>query len=86
MKKWLNTHNNFTFHLALSEPLPEDNWQGDTGFIHKVLYEKYLKDHPAPEDLHYYICGPPMMLQSVLDMLDNLGVEKENIHFDDFGG
>ncbi len=79
-------HDNFTFHLALSEPLPEDNWQGDTGFIHQVLYEKYLKDHPAPEDLHYYICGPPMMLKSVLEMLDNLGVEKDNIHFDDFGG
>lgn len=79
-------HDNFTFHLALSEPLPEDNWEGETGFIHQVLYEKYLKDHPAPEDLHYYICGPPMMLKSVQEMLDNLGVETENIHFDDFGG
>ncbi len=79
-------HDNFTFHLALSEPLPEDNWEGYTGFIHLVLYEHYLKDHPAPEDIHYYICGPPMMLDSVLEMLDNLGVERENIHFDDFGG
>ncbi|MGA7276359.1 MAG: NADH:ubiquinone reductase (Na(+)-transporting) subunit F, partial [Desulfocapsaceae bacterium] len=76
----------FTFHLALSEPQPEDNWDGYTGFIHQVLYDEYLKNHPAPEDVHYYICGPPMMLKSVQEMLDNLGVERENIHFDDFGG
>ena len=79
-------HPNFSFYLALSEPLPEDNWDGYTGFIHQVLYDHYLKDHPAPEDIHYYICGPPMMLLSVQDMLDNLGVEEENIYFDDFGG
>ena len=79
-------HENFTFNLALSEPLPDDNWEGYTGFIHLVLYDQYLKNHPAPEDIHYYICGPPMMLDSVLEMLDNLGVESENIHFDDFGG
>jgi len=79
-------HENFTFNLALSEPLPDDNWEGYTGFIHLVLYDQYLKNHPAPEDIHYYICGPPMMLDSVLEMLDNLGVEAENIHFDDFGG
>ncbi len=79
-------HDNFTFHLALSEPQPEDNWEGYTGFVHLVLYDNYLKDHPAPEDIDYYICGPPMMLSSVLEMLDNLGVERENIHFDDFGG
>ena len=79
-------HDNFSFHLALSQPLPEDNWEGYTGFIHLVLYDNYLKHHPAPEDIHYYICGPPMMLDSVLEMLDNLGVERENIHFDDFGG
>jgi Na+-transporting NADH:ubiquinone oxidoreductase subunit F len=79
-------HENFSFHLALSQPLPEDNWEGHVGFIHLVLYHNYLKDHPAPEDIHYYICGPPMMLASVLEMLDNLGVEPENIHFDDFGG
>jgi len=85
-EKIANEHDNFSFHLALSEPLPEDNWEGDTGFIHQVLYDNYLKDHPAPEDIHYYICGPPMMLFSVMEMLDNLGVEKENIHFDDFGG
>ncbi len=79
-------HDNFTFHLALSEPQPEDNWEGYTGFIHQVLFDNYLNDHPAPEDIQYYICGPPMMLASVLEMLDNLGVERENIHFDDFGG
>jgi len=79
-------YENFTFYLALSAPLPEDNWEGYTGFIHMVLYDQYLKNHPAPEDIDYYICGPPMMLDSVLEMLDNLGVERENIHFDDFGG
>ncbi|THB75833.1 MAG: NADH:ubiquinone reductase (Na(+)-transporting) subunit F [Desulfobulbaceae bacterium] len=79
-------HDNFTFHLALSQPLPEDNWEGYTGFIHLVLYDNYLKHHPAPEDIHYYICGPPMMLDSVMKTLDNLGVERECIHFDDFGG
>ncbi len=77
---------NFSFHLALSDPLPEDNWSGHTGFIHNVLYDQYLKDHPAPEDVNYYLCGPPMMNQAVFDMLDRLGVEAENIHCDDFGG
>ncbi|GAB4156646.1 MAG: NADH:ubiquinone reductase (Na(+)-transporting) subunit F [Planctomycetaceae bacterium] len=77
---------NFTFHIALSDPLPEDNWTGYRGFIHQVLHDEYLKDHPAPEDCEYYICGPPMMLQAVLKMLDDLGVESENIFFDDFGG
>lgn len=85
-EKLANEHDNFSFHVALSEPLPEDNWKGKTGFIHQVLYDSYLRDHPAPEDINYYICGPPMMLKAVLDMLDNLGVEPENIHFDDFGG
>ena len=79
-------HDNFTWHIALSDPLPEDAWQGDTGFIHEVLYDNYLKDHPAPEDIEYYICGPPMMTQAVLKMLADLGVEKENILLDDFGG
>lgn len=79
-------HDNFDFHLALSDPLPEDNWTGHTGFIHMVLFEQYLKDHPAPEEVNYYLCGPPMMNQAVFDMLDSLGVESENIHFDDFGG
>ena len=76
---------NFDWHLALSEPLEEDNWDGYTGFIHQVLYDNYLKDHPAPEDIEYYLCGPPMMLQACMQMLDDLGVEKENILFDDFG-
>ena len=77
---------NFKFHIALSEPLPEDNWEGYTGFIHQVLYENYLKEHSAPEDIEYYICGPPMMNSAVFALLDDLGVEKENIAFDDFGG
>jgi Na+-transporting NADH:ubiquinone oxidoreductase subunit F len=78
-------HDNFEWHLALSEPQPEDNWTGKTGFIHQVVYDNYLKDHPAPEDIEYYLCGPPMMLQACMKMLDDLGVEKENILFDDFG-
>ena len=77
---------NFQFNIALSDPLPEDNWDGYKGFIHQVLLDEYLKDHPAPEDVEYYICGPPMMLQAVLKTLDDLGVESENIMFDDFGG
>ncbi|MDV6319926.1 NADH:ubiquinone reductase (Na(+)-transporting) subunit F [Chromohalobacter sp. HP20-39] len=77
---------NFEWHLALSDPLPEDNWEGDTGFIHNVLYEKYLKDHPAPEDCEYYMCGPPIMNASVIKMLTDMGVEPENIMLDDFGG
>ena len=76
---------NFEWHLALSEPLPEDNWTGETGFIHQVLYDNYLKDHPAPEDIEYYLCGPPLMLRACMQMLDSLGVEHENILFDDFG-
>jgi len=76
---------NFQWHLALSEPLPEDNWDGPTGFVHQLLYEYYLKNHPAPEDVEYYFCGPPLMNQAVLNLLDNLGVEEENIAFDDFG-
>lgn len=79
-------NDNFKWYVALSEPLPEDNWEGYTGFIHKVLYEEYLKDHPAPEDCEYYLCGPPIMIQSVIKMLLDLGVEQENILFDDFGG
>jgi len=79
-------YDNFNWYMALSEPLPEDNWEGYTGFIHKVLYDHYLKDHPAPEDCEYYLCGPPLMLTAVLNLLDNLGVESENIMYDDFGG
>jgi len=78
-------HENFSWHLALSEPLPEDNWTGPVGFIHEVLYEHYLKDHPAPEDCEYYLCGPPLMIAAVTHLLDDLGVEEENVLFDDFG-
>ena len=77
---------NFVWHLALSEPQPEDNFEGYTGFIHQVLYDNYLKDHPSPEDCEYYICGPPMMNDAVIKMLTDLGVEPENVLFDDFGG
>ena len=79
-------NDNFQWHLALSDPLPEDNWEGPTGFIHNVLFENYLKDHPAPEDCEFYMCGPPMMNASVIKMLQDLGVEPENILLDDFGG
>jgi Na+-transporting NADH:ubiquinone oxidoreductase subunit F len=77
---------NFTWHTALSDPQPEDNWEGLTGFIHNVLFEQYLKDHPAPEDCEYYMCGPPMMNAAVIKMLVDLGVERDNIFLDDFGG
>ncbi|MBK9490431.1 MAG: NADH:ubiquinone reductase (Na(+)-transporting) subunit F [Haliscomenobacter sp.] len=77
---------NFSFNIALSEPMPEDNWTGYKGFIHQVLYENYLKNHPEPEEIEYYICGPPMMLSAVQKMLGDLGVPDENIAYDDFGG
>jgi len=77
---------NFKWHLALSEPQEEDNWEGYTGFIHQVLFDNYLANHPAPEDCEYYICGPPMMNDAIIKMLTDLGVEPENILFDDFGG
>ena len=79
-------YDNFSWHPALSEPLPEDDWQGPVGFIHQVLYDSYLSSHAAPEDCEYYICGPPMMNDAVIKMLGNLGVEEDNILFDDFGG
>ncbi|OOF24872.1 NADH:ubiquinone reductase (Na(+)-transporting) subunit F [Salinivibrio proteolyticus] len=79
-------NDNFKWYCALSDPLPEDNWDGYTGFIHNVLYENYLKDHEAPEDCEYYMCGPPMMNAAVIGMLKDLGVEDENILLDDFGG
>lgn len=75
---------NFKFHIAMSDPRPEDNWEGYVGFIHQVVHDEYLKEHPAPEDVEYYMCGPPMMLQAVLGMLDGLGVEEEMIRFDEF--
>lgn len=77
---------NFKYNIALSEPLPEDNWSGYTGFIHKALYDNYLKDHPEPDEVEYYLCGPPMMNAAVLKMLDDMGIPSENIRFDDFGG
>ncbi|MBC3765411.1 NADH:ubiquinone reductase (Na(+)-transporting) subunit F [Neptunicella marina] len=79
-------NDNFEWHVALSDPQPEDNWEGYTGFIHNVLLENYLKDHPAPEDCEFYMCGPPMMNAAVINMLKDLGVEDENILLDDFGG
>ena len=79
-------NDNFEWHVALSEPQEEDNWSGYTGFIHEVLYENYLKDHPAPEDCEYYMCGPPMMNAAVIKTLLDLGVERDDIMLDDFGG
>ena len=76
---------NFSFHIALSEPMPEDNWTGFTGFIHNVVLENYLKNHPEPEEIEYYLCGPPLMLSAVQTMLSNMGVPDENVAFDDFG-
>lgn len=77
---------NFEWFIGLSEPKPEDNWTGYTGFIHEILYDKYLKNHPAPEDCEYYMCGPPMMNTAVIKMLEDIGVDRENIMLDDFGG
>jgi Na+-transporting NADH:ubiquinone oxidoreductase subunit F len=77
---------NFSWHVALSDSLPEDKWKGHKGFIHNILFEQYLKNHPAPEDCEYYLCGPPIMNQSVIDMLIDLGVDREDIMLDDFGG
>ena len=83
--KLAEEHENFEWHVALSDPLPEDDWDGLTGFIHQVIHDEYLKDHPAPEDCEYYMCGPPMMMDACFTMLDSLGVEPEAIKFDDFG-
>ena len=84
--KLARENENFSWHIALSEPQPEDNWEGLTGFIHQVLFDEYLSKHDAPEDCEYYMCGPPMMTSAVMDMLFNLGVEREDILLDDFGG
>ncbi len=84
--KLAKEHKNFDWNIGLSEPLPEDKWTGYTGFIHQIIYDNYLKNHPAPEDCEFYMCGPPMMNTAVIDMLENLGVEPENIMLDDFGG
>ncbi|MCZ6459099.1 MAG: NADH:ubiquinone reductase (Na(+)-transporting) subunit F [Gammaproteobacteria bacterium] len=77
---------NFEWHVALSDPLPEDDWQGHVGFIHQVVFNEYLKDHPNPEDCEYYLCGPPPMVAAILQMLEDLGVEPDNVLLDDFGG
>jgi Na+-transporting NADH:ubiquinone oxidoreductase subunit F len=79
-------HDNFEWHVALSDPLPEDDWTGYTGFIHQVLFDKYLGTHRAPEMCEFYLCGPPLMTNAVIGMLEDLGVERENILLDDFGG
>ena len=84
-EKLAREHENFTFHIALSDALPEDNWDGLTGFIHQVTEDEYLSKHPAPEDCEFYLCGPPMMNSSCIKMLTDLGVEEENIMLDDFG-
>jgi len=76
---------NFEWHVALSDAMPEDEWTGFTGFIHNVLYDNFLKDHPAPEDCEYYMCGPPIMNESVINMLLDMGVDREDIMLDDFG-
>jgi Na+-transporting NADH:ubiquinone oxidoreductase subunit F len=78
-------HDNFSWHLALSEPVPADDWMGPVGFIHDVLYDEYLQQHGAPEECEYYVCGPPMMIAAVRKMLYDLAVEDENIIYDDFG-
>ena len=79
-------HENFAWYLALSDPLPEDDWTGLAGYVHDVLFDHYIKDHPAPEDCEYYMCGPPVMNAAVIAMLDSQGVNRENILLDDFGG
>lgn len=76
---------NFNWHVGLSDPTEKDNWTGHTGFIHNILRDSYLNDHPAPEDCEYYMCGPPMMNAAVINMLEDLGVEPDNIFLDDFG-
>ena len=78
-------HDNFDFHVALSEPLEEDHWTGPKGFIHQVIFDSYLGSHPEPEEIEYYLCGPGPMTNAVVKMLDALGVPKQNILFDDFG-
>ncbi|MFN2166666.1 MAG: NADH:ubiquinone reductase (Na(+)-transporting) subunit F, partial [Anaerolineae bacterium] len=78
-------HDNFDWHLVLSDPKPEDHWTGPTGFVHQALYDHYLSKHPTPEEIEYYLCGPPAMMSACFRMLDRLGVDPENIFFDDFG-
>ena len=84
-EKIAQENSNFSYHVALSEPKSEDNWTGHTGFIHQVILEQYLQKHETPENIEYYICGPPLMLEAVLKMLDELGVPQNMIYYDDFG-
>jgi Na+-transporting NADH:ubiquinone oxidoreductase subunit F len=79
------THDNFSYVVSLSDPQPEDDWKGPVGYIHHVVYDSYLKSHPNPEEIEFYLCGPPPMLKAILKMLDELGVDQEMISFDDFG-
>ena len=84
-KKLAEENPNFTYHVGLSDPMPEDNWKGYTGFIHQVLHDNYLKDHDDPTEIEYYLCGPPMMLDAMQTMLHDIGVEPEMVAYDDFG-
>jgi Na(+)-translocating NADH:ubiquinone oxidoreductase F subunit len=77
-------HRNFSFHVALSSPLPADKWDGSTGFIHEIVLEEYLRSHPDPKAVEYYLCGPPMMIKAVTKMLADLGVPALQIAFDEF--
>jgi Na+-transporting NADH:ubiquinone oxidoreductase subunit F len=86
LKELEQNFENFSYQVALSDPQPEDDWDGPVGFIHQVACDHYLKNHPDPTEIEYYLCGPPMMLEAVQAMLDSLGVEPEMIAFDDFGG
>lgn len=86
MERLSRDHANFSWHVALSDPAPEDAWDGQTGFIHDFVFSEYLKAHPNPAACEYYLCGPPLMIEAVLAMLDRLGVSRENIRYDDFGG
>ncbi|MDH5771812.1 MAG: NADH:ubiquinone reductase (Na(+)-transporting) subunit F [Rhodospirillaceae bacterium] len=85
MERLAKDHENFSWHVALSDPAKQDGWDGDVGFIHKIIYNKYLKTHPNPQNCEYYLCGPPLMIKAVRAMLDKLGIPKENIFYDDFG-
>jgi Na(+)-translocating NADH:ubiquinone oxidoreductase F subunit len=78
------SHPNFSFHLALSSPLPDEGWAGHTGFIHEVLLEQYLKTHASARSAEYYLCGPPMMIKACTRMLADIGVPPQQIAYDEF--
>jgi Na+-transporting NADH:ubiquinone oxidoreductase subunit F len=86
MERLAREHENFSWHVALSDPVPEDCWEGETGFIHDVVYASCLKNHPDPRACEYYLCGPPLMIEAALNMLGNLGIAPEDIRYDDVGG